>query len=242
MMELKSTIKRIMPPTLFDPLNTFRREVFDLHATKSYSQEGEDLILNRIFTEQLTGCYVDVGAHHPKKLSNTYLFYKRGWRGVNIDAMPGSMDAFRRVRPKDIKLEIAIAEEPGKMTFYVFNEPAFNTFDKELAYSRQTATRRVIKEIIIEVDTLKNVLTQHLPYQQTIDFLSIDIEGFDLSALKSNDWGHFRPKIVLSECYGSSLSHLSQDPIVQFLGDQGYEIYAKTANTVVFKESSFKVL
>ena len=58
-----------------------------------YSQEGEDMILGKIFSGQKHGFYVDVGAHHPLRFSNTYLFYLKGWRGINIDAMPGSMVA-----------------------------------------------------------------------------------------------------------------------------------------------------
>src|SRR5690242_3324544 len=67
-------------------------------AVKSYSQEGEDRILHSIFETVADGFYVDIGAHHPKRFSNTYLFYQRGWRGINVDAMPGSMVRFKRVR------------------------------------------------------------------------------------------------------------------------------------------------
>ena len=60
----------------------------------SYSQQGEDMILKSLFQDHQSGFYVDVGAHHPSRFSNTYFFYLRGWRGINIDAMPGSMAAF----------------------------------------------------------------------------------------------------------------------------------------------------
>ena len=57
----------------------------------SFSQEGEDLVLARIFEGKKNGFYVDIGAHHPTRFSNTHYFYRRGWSGINIDAMPGSM-------------------------------------------------------------------------------------------------------------------------------------------------------
>ena len=66
------------------------------------------MILIRIFSNKSHGFFIDVGAHHPKRLSNTYYFYKRGWRGVNIDAMPGSMREFSKFRKRDINLEIPI--------------------------------------------------------------------------------------------------------------------------------------
>src|SRR5262249_37716331 len=98
-------------------------------ARTSFSQEGEDLLIDRIFERQDRGTYVDVGAHHPRRFSNTELLHRRGWRGVNIDATPGSMAAFRRLRPRDINLEIGIAATSGDRDFYIFDEPALNTFD-----------------------------------------------------------------------------------------------------------------
>ena len=51
----------------------------------SFSQEGEDLILNRFLGKKEKGFYVDIGAHDPKRFSNTNIFYERGWTGINID-------------------------------------------------------------------------------------------------------------------------------------------------------------
>ena len=68
------------------------------------------MILRRIFIGKLTGFYVDIGAHHPKRFSNTYIFYQRGWRGINIDAKPGTKEVFNKLRPRDINLEVPISE------------------------------------------------------------------------------------------------------------------------------------
>ncbi len=85
---------------------------FDIYATKSYSQEGREIILRRILEKKKTvGFYIDVGAHHPKRLSNTYYFYKKGWRYMNIDAKPKCMKIFRRTRPRDLNLEFAISDK-----------------------------------------------------------------------------------------------------------------------------------
>ena len=60
-------------------------------SLKSYSQEGEDMVLRSFFEGQKNykGFFVDVGAHHPYRFSNTLHFYKKGWRGINIDPQPG---------------------------------------------------------------------------------------------------------------------------------------------------------
>ena len=45
-------------------------------------------------------------AHHPQRFSNTYKFYLKGWRGINIDAMPEEYGTYSgKFRPGDINLE-----------------------------------------------------------------------------------------------------------------------------------------
>src|SRR3989304_3055726 len=102
----------------------------------SFAQEGEDLLLVSLFEGQASGFYVDVGAHHPRRYSNTLALYSKGWNGINIDAMPGSMRPFQEARPRDINLELAISDERRVLTYYEFNEPALNGFDPELARRR----------------------------------------------------------------------------------------------------------
>ncbi len=107
-------------------------QFFDSYAIKSYSQEGEDMILQRILGDKKHGFYVDVGAHHPRRFSNTYLFYRRGWSGINIEPNPEAMNAFQVDRERDINLQFGIAEHAENLTYYFFDEPALNTFDAAL--------------------------------------------------------------------------------------------------------------
>ena len=211
---------------------------FDAWAMPSWSQEGEDQILRRIFEHKKDGFYVDVGAHHPKRFSNTFLFYKRGWRGINIDAMPGSMRAFNKTRPRDINLELGIGEEEAKLDYFVFNEPALNGFFKKLSDERNEADSayRIESFVKVDVSPLRQVLDNYLPAGQAIDFMSIDVEGLDFQVLKSNDWNKYRPTYVLAEILGSSLHDIDQSDIGQFMRDAGYVLYAKCMNTVFFKE------
>ena len=101
--------------------NFFKRDP-KMKANLCYSQNGEDLILNRFLENKEKGFFIDVGAHHPIRFSNTYLFYKKGWSGINIDAMPGSMTKFNKIRPKDINIEKGVGIKNDKLIFYQFNE------------------------------------------------------------------------------------------------------------------------
>ena len=86
------------------------------------------------------GFFVDVGAHHPQRFSNTYYFYLKGWSGINIDAMPGSMKIFDDLRSRDINLEIPISDKSEILTYYEFDEPALNSFSLSLSHERITTT------------------------------------------------------------------------------------------------------
>lgn len=161
---LKKIIKLILPKIILDKLIYFRNKYFDVYGTKSYSQEGEDMILRRLFENQTTGFYIDVGAHHPKRFSNTYYFYKKGWKGINIDAMPGSMKIFNKIRQRDINIEKAVSDKKQILTYYVFNEPALNGFSKELSEKRNNKNNYYIEKTIdIETYTLEEILDQYLP-------------------------------------------------------------------------------
>ena len=208
--------------------------------TLAYSQEGEDLILQRIFLGQTTGFYADVGAHHPTRFSNTYLFYRQGWSGINIDAMPGSMDGFRRERPRDLNIEAAVGRDTGTTrTFWVFNEPALNTFDEALARSREGGPHHhaIVGRHEVPTRALHEIFAAHLPAGTRLDFLSVDVEGLDLEVLQSNDWDRYRPAYVLAECTGVSFTELQRDPVFEFLAGMKYEIFAKTVNTVIFRDT-----
>lgn len=205
------------------------------YVVKAYSQEGEDLVLNRLFEGQKEGFYVDIGAHHPKRFSNTYFFYKKGWRGINLDAMPGSMKEFNKVRSRDINLEIPVSSKTQTLTYYSFEETAYNGFSKELSEERINNGIKLNFKKDIQTETLSNILDKHLPENVNIDFMSIDVEGLDLDVLKSNNWDKYKPKIVLIETYGSSLESALSSDINQFLKQHGYLAVAKTVNTCVFK-------
>jgi hypothetical protein len=95
MFKIQKMLTRDYKKTLSNLCDRFN----DPHAIKSYSQEGEDMILRRIFEGQEKGFYVDVGAHHPRRFSNTYYFYKLGWAGVNLEPNPDALIAFKADRP-----------------------------------------------------------------------------------------------------------------------------------------------
>ena len=208
----------------------------DPFARLSYAQEGEDLILERIFETRSQGFYVDVGAHHPKRFSNTYLFYLKGWSGVNIDAMPGSMQPFQRLRPRDRNIEAAIAAEAAPITFYIYNEPALNSTVPPEERNLDSAKYHVVRKETVMTRRLAEVLTETVPSQQSIDFLTVDVEGIDLHVLQSNDWQRFRPAYVLAEELRRPSDATGPGCLAAFMRGQGYSVYCRTMNTIFFRD------
>ena len=204
-----------------------------------YSQEGEDIILQGIFTNQQRGFFIDIGAHHPVRFSNTYMFYKMGWRGINIDAMPGSMDCFSTIRPEDNNLEIPISEKPQTLIYYMFDEPCLNSFSKKLTDERiQNTPYKLINQIELKTQRLEQVLDIYLPPFKEIDFISVDVEGLDLEVLQSNNWEKYNPKIILVETSNQVMHKDNNDPIHCFLGSKGYNLIARTLRTSFYQRSN----
>jgi FkbM family methyltransferase len=169
----------------------------------------------------MDGFYVDVGAFHPVRSSNTYFFYLNGWHGINIEARPGSRALFDRVRPRDVNMELGISRESGEMTYYfVAEDSTMNSFSREfLEHIGMLA--EVKREIPVPVEPLATVLEHELPEGQVIDFMSVDVEGHDLSVLQSNDWSRFRPRFVVVE---DSQTDVNRSGIVRFMKRQDYDV------------------
>jgi len=201
----------------------------------SFAQEGEDLVLARLLDGVESGYYIDVGSHHPFRFSNTYLFYQKGWNGICIDPLPGSKTLFDKFRPRDISLELGVSLTRGEMQYYMFNEPALNTFDETLANERDGLKNyRLQGRKSIQTLPLSEILYKYINRNQTIDFISVDAEGLDLQVLSSNEWNLYRPKFVVAECLNTNLLQLAHDPLVIFLASVGYIPNTKTGNTVIF--------
>lgn len=211
-------------------------------ATWAYSWEGEDILAWKILHDQLgvgTGFYVDVGAHHPSYLSNTFLFYQRGWRGINIDAMPGSMEPFRIVRPEDLNLEIGIAREASTKVLVQFDDPSLNGFLSEDQILSQTGRGcTVLHRSIVECVPLTTILDRY-EVASNFDLLNIDVEGLELEVLSSIDFTRYRPKLIIGEALGCNcVEDALASPIARVMKTKGYKLFSRLHFSMIFIEES----
>lgn len=183
------------------------------------------------------GFYIDIGAHHPFRFSNTAIYHKRGWNGINVDATPGSMVAFNKMRPKDINLECAVSSDARERIFYIYNEPALNGIDCDRSEEFAGTKFKLLRKISIQTHTLASILQSHIQQLPKPNFLTIDVEGHDLEVLQSNDWNKFRFDWVLCEIQVGSISDLACNPVYKYISDKGYHLRAFTGRTGIFEAS-----
>ena len=217
------------------------------HRKTSFSQFGEDVHISSIyerlaFTKKVVtienGWTVTVGSYRPIVHSNTYIFNRKGWRGINIDPTPGSALRFDRVCRRDINLEVAIGESTGEGSFYVFGTPSvYNTLDPAMA---EAASRVLGKKPIImpvQIRRLDNILDQHMASPVSFEILSIDAEGHDIVILRSNDFGRYRPRIIVIEVHGLTAQSIATHETVTFLEGSGYHLFSWLNPNLIFLRS-----
>ena len=167
----------------------------------TYAQNREDIILSGFFNKDEKGFYVDVGAYHPENDSVTKIFYDRGWRGINIEPNPNLYEVFTRTRPRDINLNLGVSDKAGKLRLREYlDAEGYSTFSplmqQEYTRDSSTLTKRYVDHDIT-VLPLQDIFKQYQVGQ--IDFMKIDVEGFEYEVIVGNDWNKYRPKVLCIE-------------------------------------------
>ena len=166
--------------------NNLKKGLINFH---SYSEYFEDLILYLLLFDIKKGFYIDVGAYDPIKVSVTKSFYLKGWRGINIEPQPEKIELFKKDRPNDINLQLAVGRKVGNISFYVNDQ--CSTAKKK--YSKRK------KEILVKMDNMSNICKTYVPEGTEIDFCKIDVEGGEKSVLLGYDFINYRPKVFCIE-------------------------------------------
>ena len=182
--------------------NVYIKNKFFLNK-KTYAMEGEDLEIVKILKNINNGFYVDAGGYHPIDRNNTYLLYKRNWRGINIDLSKFSIDLFNFTRPLDININTAVTNNDGYETFYYQKQLSqLTTIKKNIANQRMQGS---IKEKKIKSEKLTTIINNTKYKNRKIDFLNIDLEGADFDALQSLNFEIYRPKLICVEIYDENI-------------------------------------
>lgn len=204
------------------------------YGSKSYSQEGEDIIIERYFQNKNAGFYLDIGAYHPYKYSNTYKLYKKGWKGINIDAGKESISLFNMVRVRDRNILATVGGKSTTAYLYEFEDAVFNTIIKEnkeaVINAKQSKLRNKYPVKVIGI----NEIIKRYVRTKKVDYLNIDAEGVSYEILKSINYRLFKPSLISVEKENMGMD-IKDDKCVIFMKSKGYALLSSTPMTHVFK-------
>lgn len=200
----------------------------------SYSQFGEDLFISSLLgNERRRGFYVDVGCFHPIRYSNTYKLYKRGWRGVCIDANPLWAADWARFRPDDRFIPAAVAPSSGRYWYVIDNQyPAMNRLVPFETRNDQELGEPRYRKVAVDAAPLNSVLAD-AGTPSGIDLLNIDCEGLDAAILEPFEFTKYRPRVICIEDHDAKPLSL----ITSFLEARHYQLRAMIGISKVFSLS-----
>ena len=192
----------------------------------AYSHWGVDLIIIKLLNPKNKGIYIDVGCHHPFLNNHSYLLYKSGWEGINIDIDYNSIDMFNFFRKSDVNIQTAVTDHKGEVDlFFYHNRAAKNTISKEFGSDAKEQKK-------INSDTLNNIIENSKFKNSKIDFVSIDVEGNEMNVLNGFNLKKYKPKLILlefiipnkKEFYEKDINEITNSEVYKFLIKNDYKL------------------
>jgi FkbM family methyltransferase len=184
-----------------------------MEAPTSFAQNGEDLLAWDYFERKTAGFFVEVGANHPTRLSQTWFLEQRGWKGILVEPLPACCEELRAVRKNSRVVQAAAGAQSGEAVLNVAKSDVWSHLgdDKDL---------EVVDRITVAVRTLDDILSECQAPQ--LDLLSVDTEGMELDVLKGLNLEKHRPSLLLVE------DHMDSLDVYFYLKRHGYKLVKRT--------------
>lgn len=190
-----------------------------------YSQNNEESFITEYFKDK-TGKFIDIGAYHVFKFSNTRALYERGWSGVLVEPAPANYKAIADHYKDDPRIEVlnvAIGETSGEIDFYETGD-AVSTSD-EAHMNKWAAAGVAFNKIKVPQINVIDFMNNNC---NDVDFLSVDTEATNLALFRATPgWVFDQIKMICIEHdlfyeeikerlapYGFSTLHLNAENIL----------------------------
>ena len=186
-------------------------------------------IIKSILKNKKQGFFVDVGCYHPFRFSNTYLLYRRGWRGINIDMEQHKINLFHIARKEDVNITAAASDQVQELYLHSQKRNDLGAhLSSDVNISKETVTTKRLDDII---GTTK--------YKgRKIDLLSVDVEGHELQVLRSLDFSIYSPSVIIVELHSNSLSQIIESGIHHYLDSKHYNIRSFTPSNLIYSQGA----
>lgn len=214
-------------------INYLKKIYYEKYSKKSYSLSNVDLVIERIFKKKKKGIFIDVGCNHPIKYNNTYLLYKKGWSGINIDLDKDSIKQFNELRTRDDNIQTLVTsfDNEEKDLYFYHDRSAINTISKELVESRNNNFNEIKK---MKGKSLNSIIEDSKFKDSKIDLMSIDIENYEFDALKNFNFNKYNIDIIVTEItdvkiknletYNLSLENIIKSNLYKLLTSNSYKL------------------
>ena len=205
---------------------------------ENYSQVDEDIFLKNYFSKK-KGFYIDIGCYHPFRNNNTYLLYKEGWTGLNIDLNKISIDLFDILRPRDLNICAAISHKKELMNCYIPNNDPISpeitiskNFSKKISKRHGSSYKSYSIKSITWPDIEKKYKSK---IKKKVDILKIDVEGLDYKILKSINLNKINPHLIMVEA--PHFEKIETKKIANYLKRKRYKIIYNNTLNIIFKKN-----
>ena len=238
---------------LLNSKNNFLRKVYffyniylrNFKYLRGQSQFNEDTYINSFFEKDYKGKFVDLGCFHPTRHNNTLQFYKKNWKGINVDLNPITIELFNFFRSKDININCALSDKKTyKKLYFVDDFSPLNTLDlNHLNFLKENflLKKKDFKEKKIRTENVNNILKKYNFYK--IDFLNIDLEGFEYEVIKSIDFKKYQINLICIEILDHNESSKNKSQMIkQILKKNHFKILKKIGVNSIYKNINFKLL
>jgi FkbM family methyltransferase len=233
---IKSLLIRF--PPLYEAIQAYRDRKFYRVGMQSgsFSQHGEDVrLLDLLRDANAGGPYLDIGCNHPFRLSNSYLLYLNGWRGLCVDPLPRFADSYKHWRPEDIFHCAAVGAVEGELPLFEFESDVLSTLDASMAEAYKTRGFRLLRQSVVQVRSIDDLLEYHR-FVPPLSLLSLDIEGYELPALHSISLSHWRPAFICMEAL--TADGRRNEAAIEHLSVNGYRAEVDMGLNIIFQRAT----
>ena len=207
---------------------------------KSYSQNFEDVYINRLFSDKEKGFYIDIGAHHPEIDSVTKTFYDRGWNGINIEPTPENFKLLDEDRPRDINLNVAVSNFIGKGNFFDIKDTGLSTLDEDLYNKYKKSSSYTIDSYEVDITTLDQIYKENSITD--VDFLKIDAENSEKKILLGFSLSCHRPTLIIIESTYPNSQEIMDSEWEYLFTEGGYiKVFFDGLNNYYLKKESIEL-
>ena len=209
---------------------------------KIYSNWGLDIMAIHFFRNKKKGIYIDVGCHHPFLNNNTFLLYKKGWTGINIDLDFSAIEMFKYFRKHDLNVHAAISDVITDADLFFFhNRSAVNTLSRESGIKSKEIKK-------IKTKTLNDIIVNSKHKNDEVDYLSIDVEGHELNVIKGFDLKKYKPKLIIlelidpkvKEFYLGNIDIIINSDIYKYMIKNDYKLINWIHDDLIFVPKNFQ--